>query len=176
MILIIGLGNPGDKYCLNRHNLGFMGIDAFHKEYIFPQWSQKFKGLYAKKNIFGKDVILLKPQTYMNNSGKSVQSCQSFYKTDLDNILVIHDELELSLGEVKEKIGGSAKGHNGLRSIDSSIGQNYHRLRCGIDRPSNQDVASYVLSNFSKVELEEVSFILGDIIQEIETFIKAKED
>ena len=151
MKLIVGLGNPGAAYQMNRHNIGFMVVDLIQEEQNFPNWSEKFKGFYTKKD----NVVLLKPQTYMNLSGQSIQACMTFFKLILDDIWVIHDDIELSLGEVKTKEGGSAKGHNGLRSIDQCVGQNYKRVRCGIGRPTQkaQDVASYVLSNFSQDEL-----------------------
>jgi len=149
MKLIVGLGNPGSTYQMNRHNIGFMVVDSVQEEEEFPEWSDKFKGSYTKKD----DVILLKPQTYMNLSGHSVQACMTFFKLTLDDICVIHDDIELSLGEVKTKQGGSAKGHNGLRSLDRCMGQNYKRVRCGVGRPTHGDIASYVLSNFSKDEL-----------------------
>lgn len=147
--LIVGLGNPGIEYQMNRHNVGFMVIDHIQEEEHFPGWSEKFKGLYTKKD----DVVLLKPQTYMNLSGQSVQACMTFFKLTLDNLWVIHDDIELPLGEVQTKTGGSAKGHNGLRSIDQQLEQDYHRVRCGIGRPTHGTVSDYVLSNFSKTDI-----------------------
>lgn len=149
MRLIVGLGNPGVAYQMNRHNVGFMVVDLIQTQENFPEWSGKFKGLYTKK----EDVILLKPQTYMNLSGQSVQACMTFFKLALDDLWVVHDDIELSLGDVQTKTGGSAKGHNGLRSIDQCVGQNYKRIRCGIGRPAQGSVSAYVLSNFSKDEL-----------------------
>lgn len=149
MKLIVGLGNPGTLYFMNRHNVGFMIIDQLQDQENFPDWSSKFKGHCTKKD----DVVLLKPQTYMNLSGQSVQACMTFFKLTLDDILVIHDDIELPLGDVQMKTGGSAKGHNGLRSIDQCVGQNYKRIRCGINRPVQGTVADYVLSNFSKNEI-----------------------
>lgn len=147
--LIVGLGNPGTEYQMNRHNVGFMVVDHVQEEENFPEWTSKFKGLYTKKD----DVILLKPQTFMNLSGQSVQACMTFFKLTPDDLWVVHDDIELPLGEVQTKTGGSAKGHNGLRSIDQCLGQDYHRVRCGIGRPIHGEVAAYVLSNFSKHDI-----------------------
>lgn len=149
MRLIVGLGNPGAEYQMSRHNVGFMVVDHIQQQEHFPEWTSKFKGLYTKKD----DVVLLKPQTYMNLSGQSVQGCMTFFKLTLDDLWVVHDDIELPLGEVKTKIGGSAKGHNGLRSIDQHLGQDYHRIRCGIGRPTHGSVSDYVLSNFSKADI-----------------------
>lgn len=149
MRLIVGLGNPGMSYQMNRHNIGFMVADLIQEEEHFSEWTEKFKGLYTKKD----NIILLKPQTYMNLSGQSVQACATFFKITLENLWVVHDDIELSLGDVQTKTGGSAKGHNGLRSIDQCLGQDYHRIRCGIGRPIHGEVAEHVLSNFSKNEI-----------------------
>ena len=161
MKLIVGLGNPGSTYQMNRHNIGFMVVDLIQEQEKFPEWSEKFKGLYSKKD----DVVLLKPQTYMNLSGQAVQACMTFFKITLDDLCVIHDDIELPVGEIKTKMGGSAKGHNGLRSIDGCVGQNYKRIRCGVDRPSHQDVAAYVLSNFSKDELPTLVLAVQDAVK-----------
>ncbi|MEK7654759.1 MAG: aminoacyl-tRNA hydrolase [Pseudomonadota bacterium] len=149
MRLVVGLGNPGAEYQMNRHNVGFMVVDQIQHQANFPEWSAKFKGLCTKKD----DVILLKPQTYMNLSGQSIQACMTFFKLTVDDLWVVHDDIELLLGEVQTKTGGSAKGHNGLRSLDQCMGQNYHRVRCGVGRPIHGAVADYVLSNFSKDEI-----------------------
>lgn len=159
MKLIVGLGNPGDQYVMTRHNVGFMAVDMIARQKGFSAWTEKFKALYAKKD----DVILLKPQTFMNLSGQAVQACMTFFKIPLEDIWVIHDEIELPLGEIKVKTGGSAKGHNGLRSIDQCIGQNYHRICCGIGRPNHPNIADYVLSNFAKSELEHLAIELQTV-------------
>jgi peptidyl-tRNA hydrolase, PTH1 family len=152
MKLIIGLGNPGDEYVRTRHNAGFMVVDAIADKYSFGSFSQKFHGLYTSGEIFDKKVILLKPQTYMNLSGRSAQECAHFFKIPLEDIIVIHDDLDLGLGRIKIKVGGSSAGHNGLKSLDECIGADYTRLRFGIDRSANKNNGSYVLSNFAKVE------------------------
>jgi PTH1 family peptidyl-tRNA hydrolase len=167
MKLIIGLGNPGDEYVRTRHNAGFMVVDAIADKYNFGSFSQKFHGLYASGEIFHKKVILLKPQTYMNLSGRAAQECAHFFKIPLENIIVIHDELDLELGRIKIKTGGSNAGHNGLKSLDECIGADYTRLRFGIDRSANKNTSSYVLSNFAKAEepklLETVDVIVDNL-------------
>ena len=152
MHLIVGLGNPGDRYAKNRHNVGFMVIDALVDRLGPAKISKKeFQGeLYKSSNI-----LLLKPQTFMNLSGQSVAAVKNFYKIDSDNIIVIHDDLDLGLGALRFKRGGSSGGHNGLKSIDQHIGSDYIRIRFGIGRPERkEDVVRYVLSDFTPKELE----------------------
>lgn len=162
--LIVGLGNPSDKYKNTRHNIGFMAIDLIAKESQAQMWKQNFNGLSTEATIGNQKVILLKPMTYMNNSGVSVQSCANFYKILPEEILVIHDELDIPLCKIKTKIGGGNGGHNGIKSIESRIGKEFHRLRIGIGRPEHKDqVSDYVLSNFSSTEMEHVNTILYDI-------------
>ncbi len=152
MKLIVGLGNPGPTYQNNRHNIGFMVIDEVLKNSSFNNISsKKFLGELYKKN----DLLLLKPTTFMNLSGKSVASVSSFYKIPLENILVIHDDIDLPYGAIKIKRGGGNGGHNGLKSIDSLIGKEYNRLRLGVGKPVKKEmVPSYVLSDFSDKEQE----------------------
>lgn len=150
MWLIVGLGNPGTKYAKNRHNAGFMAVDFILSTHSFTDESKKdFKGeLYKSKNIY-----LLKPNTYMNLSGDSVEVVKNYYK--IDNVIVIHDEIELSPGALRFKKGGGHAGHNGLRSIDSKIGSDYFRVRVGIGKPEHKtQVADYCLNDFSKAESE----------------------
>ena len=150
MHLIVGLGNPAKEYALNRHNVGFMVVDELiHSLNPSTIHKSSFKGeLYRQQEIF-----LLKPLTYMNRSGESVAAVRNFYKIPIENIIVIHDDLDLGLGALRFKRGGSSGGHNGLRSIDSCIGQDYLRVRFGIGRPSSkEDVIKYVLGDFSKEE------------------------
>ncbi len=152
MHLLVGLGNPGAKYAKNRHNVGFMVIDALIDRLAPASISKaSFEGeLYKVGSIF-----LLKPQTYMNLSGRSVAAVKNFYKIENHHIIVIHDDLDLGLGALRFKIGGSSGGHNGLKSIDSSIGSDYLRVRFGIGRPERkEEVIRYVLSDFSPKELE----------------------
>lgn len=171
MFLIAGLGNIGEKYSLTRHNVGFMVVDGATKT------QQHFSSI-SKAN-FNSDVIktdqtlFAKPKTYMNNSGIAVRAIKEYYKIENKNIIVIHDDLDLPFGCVKFKIGGGHGGHNGLRSIDAHIGNNYIRVRIGIGKPAVKDeVANYVLSNFSKEELKQ----LEDIITHTLNAIKAIEN
>ncbi len=150
MKLIVGLGNPGPTYKNNRHNIGFMSVDKLLQDLSAADISnKKFMGELYKAG----DLLLLKPQTFMNLSGKSVQAVASFYKINPDNILVIHDEIDLPFGAVRIKKGGGNGGHNGLKSIDALITKEYNRLRLGVGKPERKEmVASYVLSDFSKEE------------------------
>ncbi len=155
MKLIVGLGNPGPTYSLNRHNIGFLTIDKILEKVTANNISnKKFLGELYKVN----NLILLKPNTFMNLSGKSVAEVVKFYKIDLDNILVIHDDIDLPFGAVKLKKGGGHGGHNGLKSIDTLVGKNYNRLRLGVDKPEYKtQVPNYVLSDFNNKEKEELN-------------------
>ncbi len=155
MWLLVGLGNPGDKYEYNRHNIGFLAVDAIADTFGFPAYKKKYQGLMAEGNIEGEKVILLKPQTYMNNSGQSVGEAAKFYKIPLDRIAVFHDELDLAAGKIRTKKGGGNAGHNGLRSMDSHLNSNdYWRIRLGIGHPGDKAmVHNHVLSDFSKNDL-----------------------
>ncbi|WP_457561187.1 aminoacyl-tRNA hydrolase [Caminibacter sp.] len=149
--LIVGLGNPGKKYEFNRHNIGFLVVDYLIKEFNASKISSKFKGELFKSDEF----LFLKPMTFMNLSGESVGEVKNFYKIENDNIIVIHDDIDLKLGALRFKRGGSSGGHNGLKSIDSHIGNDYWRVRVGVGRPERkEEVVSYVLSDFSKKEFE----------------------
>ena len=156
MFLVVGLGNPGKEYAETRHNIGFMAADTIHGRYNFSPFKSKFEGLLAEGNIEGTKTLLLKPQTFMNLSGNSVVKAASFYKIPPENIIVIHDDKDLALGKLKTKIGGSAGGHNGLKNIDSQIGTNYNRIRIGVGSPQEHhtDTVNFVLSHFSKTEME----------------------
>jgi len=153
MLLWIGLGNPGAKYAGNRHNIGFMVMDAIGDDHNFPPYKSQFKGMTRQGLIGGKKVMLLKPMTFMNESGQSVQAAMSFYKIPLENVTVFHDELDLSPGKFRMKTGGGIAGHNGLRSIRQHCGEDFQRVRLGIGHPGHKDkVHSYVLSDFAKAE------------------------
>jgi len=150
MLVVVGLGNPGDTYRNNRHNIGFMAVDEIHRHFSFGPWSKKFQALVAEAVVASEKVLLVKPQTYMNLSGQSVGEIIRFYKVASEDVVVIHDELSLPPGKIKAKIGGGAAGHNGLKSLDSHITPHYVRVRIGIGHPGNKDqVSDYVLSNFS---------------------------
>ncbi len=154
MILLVGLGNPGKKYEKNRHNIGFMTIDAIADECGFPAMRHKFQGELSEKNVGGIKVILLKPQTFMNESGQSVGAAAKFYKLKPEQIYVFHDELDLDPAKVRLKTGGGNAGHNGLKSIQAHLGTpDFHRIRQGIGHPGHKDrVHGYVLSDFAKSE------------------------
>ena len=153
MFLIVGLGNPGAKYEDTRHNAGFLCVDELHKAYNFPPFVEKYKAHFSKGKIDGHDVCLLKPQTFMNLSGKSVAAFLQFFKLPLENVFVIHDDLDLDPGRLRVKHGGGHGGHNGLKSLDACIGKNYGRIRLGIGRsPFKGDTSNYVLGTFSKEE------------------------
>jgi len=154
MKLLVGLGNTGAKYAQNRHNIGFMTIDKIAEEGGGPNFKSKFQGDISEKNIDGQKIILLKPQTFMNESGRSVQLAANFYKLSADQIYVFHDELDLEAGKVRYKCGGGNAGHNGLRSIQACLGTpDFHRIRQGIGHPGHKDrVHGYVLSDFAKSE------------------------
>jgi len=151
MKLIIGLGNPGKKYELNRHNIGFLAVDYLINEFQASKISSKFKGELFKAG----EYLFLKPNTFMNLSGESVVLVKDFYKIPNEDIIVIHDDIDLKIGALRFKRGGSSGGHNGLKSIDRYIGNDYYRVRIGVGRPERKDeVVNYVLSDFNKEELE----------------------
>ncbi len=159
MFLIVGLGNPGAEYANTRHNVGFMAADAVAESFRFGPFKSKFDGLIAEGNINGEKVMLLKPQTFMNLSGNSVVKAALFYKILPENIIVIHDDLDLKVGQIKAKLGGGTGGHNGLKSIDAHITPNYNRIRIGIGNPNPEhgQVINHVLSRFSKADAEAIA-------------------
>ena len=149
MLLIIGLGNPGAQYRGNRHNIGFMAVDAMARAHNFPAFRAKFHGLASEGVIAGEKVLLLKPETFMNDSGRAVGEAMRWLKLSLDEIVVLHDELDLPPGKLRAKKGGGNAGHNGLRSISALVGNDYRRLRIGIGHPGDKAlVHGYVLSDF----------------------------
>jgi PTH1 family peptidyl-tRNA hydrolase len=164
VLLVVGLGNPGRQYSGNRHNVGFMVVDEVASACRADSFRSKFNGEYAKGESNGEDIVLLKPHTFMNDSGRSVQAAVAFFKPTMDRVLVIHDELDLPFGTVRLKVGGGHAGHNGLRSIMACVGTGeFGRLRFGIGRPPpgfRGEVADYVLSNFDGVERAELPDLL----------------
>jgi len=152
MWLWAGLGNPEPRMRLNRHNIGFMAVDAIAARYDFPPWRQRFTGMVSEGSVGGERVLALKPLTYMNASGESVQAARAFYKLPVDAILVFHDELDLAPGKLRVKRGGGAAGHNGLRSLDRMLGAaEYWRVRLGIGHPGEKErVLGHVLGDFSR--------------------------
>ena len=156
MRLIVGLGNPGARHARNRHNIGFMAVDAIARRYGVAAPRSRFKGELAEGVIAGERRLLLRPQTFMNASGEAVLAAMSFYKIPPGEIVVIHDEIDLRPGKVRVKRGGGAAGHNGLRSIDAMIGPDYWRVRIGVGHPGIKElVQPYVLQNFSADEFKE---------------------
>lgn len=153
MKLIVGLGNPGTKYAANRHNVGFMAVDRIASDHGFAPWRARFQGELAEGRLGDLRVTLLKPGTFMNLSGQSVGEAMRYLKLTPDEVIVLHDELDLAPGKVRLKLGGGHAGHNGLRSIHQHIGEGYRRLRIGIGHPGHKDrVAGFVLSDFAKAE------------------------
>lgn len=156
MRLIVGLGNPGPEYARNRHNVGFMAADAIVRRHRFSPWRAKFAGEIAEGELAGERVLVLKPMTYMNDSGSSVAAAARFFKVPVGDVIVLHDEIDLAPGKVRIKKGGGHAGHNGLRSIDDHMGSDFLRVRIGVGHPGDPDrVADYVLSDFSKAERDE---------------------
>jgi PTH1 family peptidyl-tRNA hydrolase len=153
MLLIVGLGNPGSGYAGNRHNIGFMAVDAIAKRHGIGPWRRRFQGVAAEGPLAGTRVLLLLPGTYMNESGRAVAEAANFYKLGLPDIVVFHDEIDLAPGKVRVKAGGGNAGHNGLRSISSHIGNDYRRVRIGVGHPGAKElVHGYVLNDFAKSE------------------------
>jgi len=153
MRLFVGLGNPGAKYAHNRHNIGFMAVEEIARRHGFAPWRRRFQGETAEGTLDRERVVLLKPTTFMNDSGRAVQEAANFFKLGSGEITVFQDELELPAAKVRVKVGGGIAGHNGLRSISSHIGNDYRRVRIGIGHPGIKElVHSYVLSDFAKDE------------------------
>jgi peptidyl-tRNA hydrolase, PTH1 family len=153
MRLFVGLGNPGAKYAHNRHNIGFMAVDEIARRHGFAPWRRRFQGETAEGTLDRERVVLLKPSTFMNDSGRAVQEAASFFKLAPGEITVFQDELELPPAKVRVKVGGGIAGHNGLRSISAHVGNEYRRVRLGIGHPGVKElVHSYVLSDFAKDE------------------------
>jgi PTH1 family peptidyl-tRNA hydrolase len=177
MLLCVGLGNPGQQYLMTRHNIGFMAIDAIGYSYDFSSFKKKFQGEYSEHKINDTAVGLLKPQTFMNLSGASVQSAMAFYKLKSEQVIVIHDDLDLVPGQIKAKFGGGAGGHNGLKSIDQSIGNNYWRLRLGIGHPGDRHlVTPHVLSAFSSTDHEWLATLLQSLAEQFTYLVSEKPD
>ena len=153
MRLLVGIGNPGARYAGNRHNIGFMAVDAIAKHHDIGPWRRRFQGVAAEGLLAGERALLLLPGTYMNDSGRAVAEAAHFYKLGLSEIVVFHDEIDLAPGKVRVKAGGGIAGHNGLRSISAHIGNDYRRVRIGVGHPGVKElVYAYVLSDFGKEE------------------------
>ena len=175
MVLVVGLGNPGKKYEGNRHNLGFMTVDAIRREDGMLEFREKFSGLFSKGESARQCFSLLKPMTFMNLSGDSVQPASAFLKVAPSEIVVVHDELDLPFGEVRIKVGGGHAGHNGLRSLIQRLGTaDFVRVRIGIGRPPAGfagDVADYVLQNFDPVEKAELPAVVDKAIRAVRAIV-----
>lgn len=174
MFVLVGLGNPGEKYAFNRHNIGFMALDSLAATYHFPPFKIKFSAAVSEGTIGDHKVILCKPMTYMNLSGQPVGDLTRFYKILPANVYVIHDDLDLEPGQIKVKMGGGNGGHNGLKSLDQHIGKEYWRVRLGIGHPGRSSVhkdmvADYVLSNFSRNDEDWLAGVLRAITEEADT-------
>ena len=155
MLIIAGLGNPGNEHARNRHNIGFMAADAIARRHSFSPWRKKFKAEIAEGELGGEKILLIKPQTYMNLSGEAVGEAMRFYKLGPKDLVVIYDELDLPPGKLRIKTGGGAGGHNGIRSIDAHCGNDFRRVRLGIGHPGNKAfVQRHVLGDFAKVDAE----------------------
>ncbi|NIP39716.1 MAG: aminoacyl-tRNA hydrolase [Candidatus Dadabacteria bacterium] len=162
MFLIAGLGNPGGEYEKTRHNVGFLLVDTIAQDIGVSITKRGFQSFYELGHFDGNKVLLLKPQTYMNNSGNAVREAKEYYKIDTENIIVIHDEMDIPLGRIKLKNGGGSAGHKGIKSIISNIGSdNFPRVRIGVGKPYDKDrVIKHVLSNFNKEQNEELKQVL----------------
>ncbi len=172
MFLVVGLGNPGPAYVGNRHNIGFMAVDEIVRRHGFSPWRTKFQGEIADGVVDGKKALVLKPMTYMNDSGRSVLAAATFYKISPEDIIVFHDEIDLAPGKLRVKRGGGHAGHNGLRSIHAGLGADYARVRMGVGHPGDKgEVKNYVLKDFSKADqewldpmLDGCAEFLGDVL------------
>ncbi len=164
MKLLAGLGNPGTKYARNRHNIGFMAVEAIAEAHGFAPWRSKFSGSVSEGRLGTEKVLLLKPETYMNLSGDSVQAAMGFFKLSPSDLIVLHDELDLAPGKVRVKTGGGHAGHNGLRSIDAHVGPDFTRVRLGIGHPGDKRlVSNYVLGDFAKADEDWIEPLLRGI-------------
>ena len=164
-ILIVGLGNPGNEYTKTRHNVGFMAIDALAPE--DASWKKEKNALTAHLDVDGTKIILAKPQTFMNNSGEAVGPLMAFYKIPLENLIVIHDDMDLKVGTLREKVGGSSAGHNGIKSIDAAVGNEYRRIRIGLGHPRDFEIqmnpADWVLGKFESEQLKQIQSVIKSI-------------
>jgi len=173
VILIAGLGNPGPKYQNHRHNVGFLALDELHRHGSFSPWKKKFRGQTSEGMLDGQKVMLLKPETFMNDSGRSVSEAARFHKIPLGDVIVLYDELDLAPGKVRIKTGGGAGGHNGIRSIDSHLGKDYRRVRIGIGHPGHKDrVTGHVLGDFSKADHDWLDPLLEEMARSADMLVK----
>ncbi len=173
MLIIAGLGNPGAKYAGNRHNIGFMAVDAIHRRHSFSPWSKKFKAEISEGELAGEKVLLIKPQTFMNLSGEAVGEAMRFYKLQPSDLVAIYDELDLPAGKARLKTGGGHGGHNGIKSLDAHCGREYRRLRLGIGHPGVKDlVHNHVLGDFAKAEQAWLEPLLDTLADNAEMLVR----
>lgn len=176
MLLFVGLGNPGRQYAGNRHNIGFMAIEAIARAHGFPQARAKYQALTTEGSIGGERVILMQPQTYMNESGRAVGEAARFHKIALKDIVVFHDELDLPPAKLRVKTGGGNAGHNGLRSITAHLGNEYRRVRLGIGHPGDKAlVHSFVLNDFGRGEMDWVNALCDAIARDAPLLAKGED-
>ena len=172
MLLLVGLGNPNPNNTNNRHNIGVLVIDEINKKFKLSKQKPKFKGLLTTGNINEQKVYAIKPLTFMNSSGVCIKELIEYFKIDVKNVFVFHDDMDIDLGKIKVKFGGSSAGHNGIESIDKNIGKNYSRVRIGIGRPKkNSTGADHVLDNFSNEEMDNVQNVTKNIIDSLSILI-----
>ncbi len=177
MFLFAGLGNPGAKYAHNRHNIGFMAVDEIVRRHSFASWRKKFHADMSEGVIAGERVLVLKPQTYMNESGRAVGEAVRFHDLDLDKVYVFYDELDLEPGKLRVKLGGGAAGHNGIRSISAHIGPDYKRVRLGIGHPGVKElVMPHVLGDFAKQDREWLKLLLDAAAEEAPLLVEGEDE
>ena len=176
MLLLVGLGNPGARYIGNRHNIGFMAVQAIAKRHGIGPWRRRFQGVACEGPIGGERVLLLLPGTFMNESGRAVGEAAQFYKLPPETTTVFHDEIELPPGKVRVKVGGGIAGHNGLRSITEHIGNDYRRVRIGVGHPGHKDlVEHYVLSDFAKSEWPWVEALVDILAENVDLLVRGED-
>jgi PTH1 family peptidyl-tRNA hydrolase len=176
MRLFVGLGNPGTKYQGNRHNIGFMVVDEIARRHGFAPWRRRFQGEASEGTLDQERVILLKPTTYMNNSGNAVQDAAQFFKLTESDVVVFHDEIELPPAKVRVKVGGGIAGHNGLRSISAHIGNEYRRVRLGVGHPGVKElVHAHVLNDFAKSERPWVEALVDVVAENAALLVTARD-
>ena len=177
MLLFVGLGNPTPDSENNRHNIGFKMIDAINQKFGLSKQKPKFKGLLTTGNIEGKKIYAIKPLTFMNNSGICIRELIEYFKIDVEDVIVFHDDLDIDCGKIKTKFGGSSAGHNGIESIDKFIGKDYSRVRIGIGKPKTKiEISDHVLKNFDEDEMLQLEKITNNIIDSTSILINKKLD
>ena len=177
MLLLVGLGNPTPNSQNNRHNIGFKIVDAINQKFRLSKQKPKFKGLLTTGNIGDKKVYVIKPLTFMNNSGICIRELLEYFKMDAEDVIVFHDDLDIEFGKIKAKFGGSSAGHNGIASIDKFIGKEYSRVRIGIGKPENKiSISDHVLNDFNEDEQVHLDSITSNIIESLTILIDKKLD